>query len=74
MPAQGSEEKMMEGSKKLSAERISRSLSAGLIIRQKKPTNLEMPFNHVDSYLTPTDLFYVRTGMPEANRRVRPLG
>ena len=36
-------------------------LSAGLIIRQKEPLNLETPFDHVDSYLTPTELFYVRS-------------
>src|SRR5262245_3408244 len=35
--------------------------SGGLIIRQKEPVNLETPVNQVDSYLTPTDLFYVRT-------------
>ena len=31
--------------------------SAGLIIRQKEPTNLETPLDQVDSYLTPTELF-----------------
>ena len=34
---------------------------AGLIIRQWEPTNLEMPFDQVDSYLTPTELFYIRS-------------
>src|SRR5438874_2084839 len=38
--------------------------SAGLIIRQKEPTNLETPFDQVDSYLTPTELFYVRSHFP----------
>jgi DMSO/TMAO reductase YedYZ molybdopterin-dependent catalytic subunit len=37
------------------------SPSPGLIIRQKEPTNLEMPFDQVDSYLTPTELFYIRS-------------
>ena len=37
------------------------SYSAGLIIRQKEPTNLETPFDQVDSYLTPTELFYIRS-------------
>jgi DMSO/TMAO reductase YedYZ molybdopterin-dependent catalytic subunit len=37
------------------------SQSAGLIIRQKEPTNLETPLDQVDSYLTPTDLFYIRS-------------
>src|SRR6267142_1488339 len=35
--------------------------SAGLIIRQKEPTNLESPLDQVDSYLTPTGLFYIRS-------------
>jgi hypothetical protein len=29
----------------------------GLIIWQKEPTNLQMPFDQVGSYLTPTELF-----------------
>ena len=35
--------------------------SAGLIIRQKEPRNLETPFDRIDSYLTPTELFYIRS-------------
>jgi DMSO/TMAO reductase YedYZ molybdopterin-dependent catalytic subunit len=35
--------------------------SIGLIIRQKEPTNLETPLHQVDSYLTPTELFYKRS-------------
>src|SRR6185295_13103035 len=38
--------------------------SAGLIIRQKEPTNLETPLDQVDSYLTPTELFYIRSHFP----------
>jgi DMSO/TMAO reductase YedYZ molybdopterin-dependent catalytic subunit len=38
-----------------------RSSAAGLIIRQKEPTNLETPFDQLDSYLTPTELFYIRS-------------
>ena len=38
--------------------------SAGLIIRQKEPTNLETPLDRVDSYLTPTELFYIRSHFP----------
>jgi DMSO/TMAO reductase YedYZ molybdopterin-dependent catalytic subunit len=38
--------------------------SAGLIIRQKEPTNLETPLDQVDSYLTPTELFYIRSHNP----------
>ena len=33
----------------------------GLIVRQKEPNNLETPFDEVDSFCTPTDLFYVRS-------------
>jgi DMSO/TMAO reductase YedYZ molybdopterin-dependent catalytic subunit len=38
--------------------------SAGLIIRQKEPTNLETPLDQVDSYLTPPELFYIRSHFP----------
>src|SRR5712675_163222 len=38
--------------------------SAGLIIRQKEPANLETPFDQVDSYLTPAELFYIRSHFP----------
>src|SRR5438477_3155846 len=41
-----------------------RSSSAGLIIRQKEPTNLETPLDQIDSYLTPTELFYIRSHFP----------
>jgi DMSO/TMAO reductase YedYZ molybdopterin-dependent catalytic subunit len=40
------------------------SYSAGLIIRQKEPTNLETPLDQVDSYLTPMELFYIRSHFP----------
>jgi DMSO/TMAO reductase YedYZ molybdopterin-dependent catalytic subunit len=40
------------------------SLSMGLIIRQIEPKNLETPFGQVDSFLTPTELFYVRSHFP----------
>jgi DMSO/TMAO reductase YedYZ molybdopterin-dependent catalytic subunit len=40
------------------------SSAAGLIIRQKEPTNLETPLDQVDSYLTPTELFYIRSHFP----------
>jgi DMSO/TMAO reductase YedYZ molybdopterin-dependent catalytic subunit len=38
--------------------------SAGLIIRQKEPVNLETPLDQADSYLTPTELFYIRSHFP----------
>lgn len=37
-----------------------RSKPVGLIIREKEPANLESPFDQIDSYLTPAELFYVR--------------
>src|SRR6266513_2726073 len=40
------------------------SSSVGLIIRQKEPNNLETPFDQVDSFLTPTELFYIRSHFP----------
>src|ERR1700716_882946 len=40
------------------------SSSMGLIIRQKEPTNLETPFDQLDSFLTPTELFYIRSHFP----------
>src|ERR1700752_3821067 len=38
--------------------------SVGLIIRQKEPNNLETPFDQLDSFLTPTELFYIRSHFP----------
>ena len=35
-----------------------------LIIRQKEPNSLETPVDRVDSFLTPTELFYVRSHSP----------
>jgi Mo-co oxidoreductase dimerisation domain len=40
------------------------SSSMGLIIRQKEPLNLETPFDQFDSFLTPTELFYIRSHFP----------
>ena len=33
----------------------------GLIIRQREPVNLEYPFDHLEAFLTPNDLFYIRS-------------
>jgi DMSO/TMAO reductase YedYZ molybdopterin-dependent catalytic subunit len=41
-----------------------RQSSSGLIIRQKDPNNLETPFVEVDSFLTPTERFYIRSHFP----------
>ena len=39
-------------------------LRDGRIVRSESPPNLEMPFSTVDSFLTPTKSFYVRTHFP----------
>jgi DMSO/TMAO reductase YedYZ molybdopterin-dependent catalytic subunit len=39
----------------------------GLIIRQTEPRVLETPFDRVDSYLTPAELFYIRSHFPAPN-------
>jgi DMSO/TMAO reductase YedYZ molybdopterin-dependent catalytic subunit len=41
--------------------KVLQAYPAGLIIRQKEPTNLETPLDQVDSYLTPAELFYIRS-------------
>jgi DMSO/TMAO reductase YedYZ molybdopterin-dependent catalytic subunit len=55
---------------------LRRSSPTGLVIRQKEPPNLEMPFDQLDSFLTPTELFYIRSHFPTpridvANYRLR---
>src|SRR5439155_23070572 len=40
------------------------TLRDGRIVRSESPLNLEMPFSTVDSFLTPTTSFYVRTHFP----------
>src|SRR5882672_9406362 len=54
----------MEGSKKSYFDASAPLFSAGLIIRQKEPKNLEAPFDRTDSYLIPTELFYIRSHFP----------
>lgn len=39
-------------------------LRDGRIVRSESPLNLEMPFSAMDSFLTPTKSFYVRTHFP----------
>jgi DMSO/TMAO reductase YedYZ molybdopterin-dependent catalytic subunit len=38
--------------------------SLGLVVRQHEPKNLEGPFGRPDSFLTPTELFYIRSHFP----------
>src|SRR5260370_31506562 len=52
---------MMEGSEKRYLGYAAPFASAGLIIRQKEPKNLEAPFDRIDSYLSATELFYIRS-------------
>src|ERR1700730_13054324 len=58
---------MMEGSKKHYADAADQLSSTGMIIRQKEPKNLEAPFDRIDSYLTPAELFYIRSHFPTPN-------
>jgi DMSO/TMAO reductase YedYZ molybdopterin-dependent catalytic subunit len=53
-------ETMMERSNEQYADNTAQFAAAGLIMRQKEPRNLEAPFDRIDSYLTPTELFYIR--------------
>ena len=34
------------------------------IVRSEEPPNLEMPFERLDGFITPTELFYIRTHFP----------
>jgi len=43
------------------------SLQEGRISRSEEPLNLEMPFENVDQFITPTKSFYVRTHFPIPN-------
>jgi DMSO/TMAO reductase YedYZ molybdopterin-dependent catalytic subunit len=56
------QEKMIEGGNHVDA--TNQLASAGLIIRQQEPRNLETPFDRIDQYLTPTELFYIRSHFP----------
>jgi hypothetical protein len=42
----------------------SQKLTAGKILRGESPLNLEMPFETLEGFLTPTESFYVRTHFP----------
>ena len=44
----------------------------GLIIRQKGPNNLEMPFDQLGDFITPSELFYIRSHFPCACRKLNP--
>ena len=38
--------------------------SGGMIVREKEPLNLEMPFGSLDSFITPVERYYVRCHHP----------
>ena len=40
-----------------------------MIIREKEPANLEMPFGDLESFITPNDQFYVRSHFAALGRR-----
>jgi len=40
------------------------NLRGGRIVRSEEPLNLEMPFETTESFITPTNSFYVRTHFP----------
>src|SRR4029077_17311869 len=42
----------------------SQKFIAGKIVRGENPLNLEMPFEQLEGFITPTELFYVRTHFP----------
>src|SRR5260370_20755817 len=65
--AAGLQPKVKKAGNELQDQLVAKALqtsSAGLILRQKEPANLETPLDQVDSYLTPTELFYIRSHYP----------
>jgi DMSO/TMAO reductase YedYZ molybdopterin-dependent catalytic subunit len=45
-------------------EKIATKLPDGRIVHSEAPLNVEMPFETVESFVTPTESFYVRTHFP----------
>lgn len=45
-------------------EKNSKQFIDGKIVREENPLNLEMPFEKLDCFITPTESFYVRTHFP----------
>jgi hypothetical protein len=67
----------MEGSKKHYVDNAAQYSSAGLIIRQKEPKNLEAPFDRIDSYcleLRGVAKHAIRNAGRHPGVRVRSLG
>ncbi len=51
------------------------AVHAGLIVREREPLNLEYPFDQLDEFLTPNDLFYIRShfSAPQLDRETYTL-
>jgi DMSO/TMAO reductase YedYZ molybdopterin-dependent catalytic subunit len=47
------------------------SFQVGLTIRQKEPVNLETPSDQIDTFLTPAELFYIRSHFPAPDLKIR---
>ena len=45
-------------------DETSEKFIGGKIVRGESPLNLEMPFETLEGFLTPTESFYVRTHFP----------
>src|SRR5205823_1414740 len=48
-------------------DETSEKFIGGKIVRGENPLNLEMPFEKLEGFITPTELFYVRTHFPVPN-------
>ena len=55
---------MNTSNSKQNTDRSGSAKSMGLIVRQREPRNLETPFDQLNSFLTPTELFYIRSHFP----------
>ena len=44
--------------------------AVGLIIRQKDPNNLEMPFDQLGGFITPAELFYIHSHLNGCEYRI----
>jgi DMSO/TMAO reductase YedYZ molybdopterin-dependent catalytic subunit len=45
----------------MSTSSVTSEPNVGLIIREREPLNLEYPFDQLDEFLTPNNLFYIRS-------------
>jgi DMSO/TMAO reductase YedYZ molybdopterin-dependent catalytic subunit len=40
---------------------VQSATNIGMVIRQREPVNFEYPFDQLDTFLTPSSLFYIRS-------------